>query len=188
MTIIRSWPRWRVLAAIAIACSAALVPAVAQAASASHAHPATPARPQTAECASGNTYVWLALAANGALGTIYYPVEFTNTGSHSCWLEGFPGVSAVTGSGRALGPAAGRFSATPHRVTLKPNQTAHAALGIIDVGGGTIAGCHLATAGGLAVYAPNQRRRQLVLNFSFRACKNKVYMHVYPVTSGIGVP
>jgi hypothetical protein len=186
MTIFGSRPRWKVLAAVAFGCSAILAPAVAQAASASHARPVAPASPQTAQCNSGNTYVWLALAANGATGTIYYPVEFTNTGSHSCWLAGFPGVSGLTSSYRILGPAAGRFSATAHRVTLKPRQTAHAVLGIVN--SGFIGGCHAATARALGVYPPNQRQRQVVGSFSFPACKNKVYMHVYPVTPGIGVP
>jgi hypothetical protein len=186
MTIARNLPRWRVLAAVALACSAILAPAVAEAASASHALPAAHARPQTAECNSGDTYVWLALAANGATGTIYYPVEFTNTGSHSCWLRGFPGVSGLSSSYRILGPAAGRFRASAKRVTIKPKQTAHALLGIID--SGFISGCHAATARALGVYPPNQRQKQVVASFSFPACTNKVYMHVYPVTPGIGVP
>src|ERR1700685_271792 len=105
MTIVRSLPRWRVLAAVALACSAILAPAAAEAASASHAPPASHARPQTAECNSGDTYVWLALAADAATGTIYYPVEFTNTGSHSCWLQGFPGVSGLARSSPVLCPA-----------------------------------------------------------------------------------
>lgn len=138
------------------------------------------------QCQSVNTYVWLALAPDGALGTIYYPVEFTNLGSHSCWLYGYPGVAALTATLHQLGPAAGRAGVKPYRVTIKPNQTAHALLGIVE--DGAISGCKQATAAGLQVYPPNQRDKQYVLQFTFPACKNKAYMHVYPVTPGIGVP
>ena len=170
----------RIAAAAVIACVALGLPAVALAAAGSPAHPAIP------RCTDANTLVWLALAPNGALGTIYYPVEFTNVGKASCVLFGYPGVSAVTKSGHQLGPAAGRVPAKRHNVTLKRGQTAHAALGIVS--DGVIAHCKNATGAGLKVYPPNQRGFQFVFNFTFPACKNKVFMHVYPVTPGIGVP
>jgi hypothetical protein len=170
----------RIAAAAAVACVAIGLPAVAFAAASSPSHPATPM------CTGANTLVWLALAPNGAAGTTYYPVEFTNLGSASCVLFGYPGVSAVTKSGRQLGPAAGRFPAKRHNVTLKPGQTAHAALGIVT--DGVIAHCQNATGAGLKVYPPNQRGFQFVFNFTFPVCKNKVFMHVLPVTPGIGVP
>ena len=44
------------------------------------------------------------------------------------------------------------------------------------------------TAAGLQVYPPNQTARQLIHSFTFIACPHKVYLHVYPVTPGIGVP
>jgi hypothetical protein len=170
----------RIIATAAVACAALLVPAVALASS--------PARSQVPACGNGSdsTLVWLALAPNAASGTTYYPVEFANVGTHACTLYGYPGVSAVTGSGKRIGPAAGRFGATPHVVTLQPNQSAHALLGIVT--DGTVRGCHAATGGGLAVYPPGQTVRQVVPDFTFPACTNKVFMHVYPVTPGIGVP
>jgi hypothetical protein len=177
-------PRRRALAvgAAAIACLAVLAPAVALAAQDS------PAAPQAAQqCTSDNTYVWFALAPNGTLGPIYYPIEFTNTGSSACWLEGYPGVSAAGGSTyRDVGRPAGRLAAKPHRVVIGRDQTAHAELGIIP--NGFIAGCHSVNASGLAVFAPNQTLRQLVTSFTFSVCKNKVSLHVFPVTPGIGVP
>jgi hypothetical protein len=170
----------RIAVAAAIACAAIGLPTVALAAASS------PSRPAVAKCTAAHIYVWLALAPNGAAGTIYYPVEFTNLGSSSCVLFGYPGVSAVSKTAVQLGPAAGHFKATRHNVTLKPGQTAHAALGIVDPG--FIGSCHKATADGLRVYPPNFRASQLVFNFSFGVCKNKVFMRVYPVTPGIGVP
>jgi Protein of unknown function (DUF4232) len=172
--------RYRYLAGAAavVAAGAIVLPAVAQ---------ASPARPEAVrQCSAAETYVWLALAPNGAAGTIYYPVEFTNMGSRACWLYGYPGVSGLTSRGRRVGPAAGRFTSTPRRVTIGASQTVHALLGIVE--DGVIAGCRAVTAAGLGVYPPGQRSQQQIGDFSFPACSNKVYMHVYPVQPGIGVP
>ncbi len=173
-----------ILAAAVVACTAGVVPAVALASSDGHQ------AASVAECQSSDTYVWLALAQNGAAGSLYYPVEFTNVGSQSCWLYGYPGVAAVNSAQHQVGPAASRVSATPHKVTLKRDQTAHALLQITEAD--IIGGCHVKTitglGAGLQVYPPNQKQRQIVPDFEFQACTNKVYLHVYPVTPGIGVP
>ncbi len=177
-------PNLRVLTVAVVACVGILLPTVALASS--DGHPAASAP----ECTSADTYVWLALAQSGAAGSLYYPVEFTDVGSHACWLAGYPGVSAVNTKGRQVGPAASRIGTAPRRVTLKPDQTAHAMLGFTETG--LIGGCHVATVSGLGaglkVYPPNQRQPQYVPDFSFQACTNVVYLHVYPVTPGIGVP
>jgi hypothetical protein len=177
-TILRS-ARGRMLAAAVIACAAAGVPAVALASSSA---------PAVKPCTAPDTYVWFGLAPNGAAGTIYYPVEFSNTGSKTCTLRGFPGVAAITKSGKQLGKAAARFTVAVHTVTLKPNQTAHALIGIIDDPAGVVSGCHGATAYGFQVYPPGQARKQLITDFGYPACTNKVFMHLYPVQSGVGVP
>jgi Protein of unknown function (DUF4232) len=166
------------IAAIAAACAAIAVPAIALA-SVGGKSAATP------HCTSTNTFVWLALAPNGAAGTIYYPLEFTNLGSATCTLTGYPGVAAINGAGHKLGPAAVRVGAPVHTLTLKAHQTVHAVLGIEETGA---VGCHAVTAAGLQVYPPNQKGRQVVASFTFMACPHKVYLRIYPVTPGIGVP
>ncbi len=172
--------RMLAVAAAALACSAAVLPAAAQAVPDSHASPQAP------RCSAANTYVWLALSPSGAAGTIYYPIEFTNLGSRTCWLSGFPTVYGVSRSGKTIGPAAGRLIMPARPIVLRKNQTAHALVGIVEPG--IIAGCHAVTAAGLAVYPPGQTRRQLVESFTFSACSNRVYMHAGPVQAGIGVP
>ncbi len=169
----------RLLAAV-VACVAIGVPAVALASSGARSVAATP------QCTAGSTYVWLALAPNGAASTIYYPVEFTNLGSTKCTLSGYPGVAAIGKSGTQLGPAARRLKNTVHTITLKPHQTAYALLGIEEAT--IVGGCHTATAFGLQVYPPNQTVKQIVTSFTFSACSNKVDLYVYPVKAGIGVP
>ncbi len=166
------------LLAAAVACLAIGIPAIALASSGSR----SAASPR---CTAARTYVWLALSPNGAAGTIYYPVEFTNLGSTTCTLSGYPGVAAINGADHKLGGAATRIGVTAHTVTLRPHQTAHALLGIEETGA---VGCHAVTAAGLQVYPPNQKVRQIVGSFTFQACRHKVYLRVYPVTPGIGVP
>ncbi|HXB49475.1 MAG TPA: DUF4232 domain-containing protein [Streptosporangiaceae bacterium] len=178
MVNLKASVRVRLAAAAAVACLAAGVPAVALASS---SVPATP------RCNASNTYVWFGLSPNGAAGSIYYPVEFTNVSSNACTLTGYPGVSAISKSAHQIGLAATRAnSVTVHTVTVKPDQTVHAMLGIVEPG--LITACHNAAADGLKVYPPNEKSRKLVLNFTFTACKNKPFLRVYPVTPGIGVP
>ena len=46
-------------------------------------------------CTAFGLGAWVAVGqGNGAAGTIYYPLEFTNLSGHTCSLFGFPGVSA----------------------------------------------------------------------------------------------
>jgi hypothetical protein len=171
--------RRRLAAAAAVACAAIGIPAGALAASAPHSA-------AVAQCNNNDTYAWFADAPNGTAGYIYYQVEFTNTGSKSCTLYGYPGVSAVNGKDKQLGPAARRNGGTRHTVTLKPHQTASATLGILPPG--FISGCKTATAAGFRIYPPNETGGQLALNLSFSVCKNKRTLTIAPVTSGIGVP
>jgi hypothetical protein len=168
-----------IFAAAVLAGAAVAVPAAALASSGQHAA-------SVAKCSNSNTYAWLALAPNAAAGTTYYPIEFTNTGKSSCTLYGYPGVQGLASASKTVGPAASRVTQTRKTVTLAPGQTAHATLGIVVAG--NIAGCQSAAASGLQVYAPNETRKQIITNFSFTACKNKIYLHVYPVQSGLGLP
>jgi hypothetical protein len=168
----------RLLTAL-IACVAIGVPAVALASSGARTLAAAP------QCRTAHTHVWLALSPNGAAGTIYYPVEFTNLGSAACTLSGYPGVAAIDSAGHELGHPAVRVTVTAHTITLRPNQTVHAMLGIEETGA---VGCHTVTAFGLQVYPPNQKVRQLVTSFTFSACRHRIYLRIYPVTRGIGVP
>jgi hypothetical protein len=61
----------------------------------------------------------------GTAGTLYRPLVFTNTGGRSCTIQGFPGVSFVTGDdGHQVGEAAMRVDPKGPPVTLKPGDTA----------------------------------------------------------------
>jgi hypothetical protein len=74
-------------------------------------------------------------AANGAAGTIFYPLDFTNASSSTCTMYGYPGVAFVSSPGDAQvgAPARRRPPTAPALVTLAPGATAHATLAVSDV-------------------------------------------------------
>jgi Protein of unknown function (DUF4232) len=129
--------------------------------------------------------------ADGAAGSTYYPLDFTNTSAASCELYGYPGVSFVTtpaGTGRQIGAAALRGTAFAKvAVTLAPGQTAHAWLKVAEAGNYPASSCQPATAGGLRVYPPGQTEAGYV-SHRFSACSSgrATLLTVLPVRSGKG--
>lgn len=96
--------------------------------------------------------------ANGAAGSIYYPLDFTNTSGEACTMFGYPGVSFVSGiAGRRLGGSALRNATfAPHTVLLSPGATAHASMQVIVAQNYPASTCKPATAHWLRVYPPDQ--------------------------------
>ena len=132
--------------------------------------------------------IWLGLNPDGAAaGTTWYPLEFSNVGfrTHTCWIAGAPHVWAVNSSNAQIGPRASRAGRAT-RITLRPGQTAHALLGIVQ--SGFIAGCASTTGAGLEVTLPGQNASQPIESFTFPACTNKVFMHAEAVRAGVGIP
>jgi hypothetical protein len=81
------------------------------ASSSTHTPAATSAPVQTSapnshpECTTAALEVWLGIGVGGgAMGSTYYPMEFTNVSAHACNLTGYPGVSAY-GGGHSGSPA-----------------------------------------------------------------------------------
>lgn len=172
----------RLAAAAAAACCGIALPAAALAVPGQAARQA----PAIGTCKSFNTAVWLGLGnGGGAAGTTFYPLEFSNVGRRTCTLFGYPGVSAVTRTGGQIGLAA-THSGRKRLVTLRPGQTAHAILGIIQAG--NIAGCHIRHGALLKVFAPGQRAAQTITGFTFTACTNKGVLRVNAVRAGTGIP
>jgi hypothetical protein len=94
--------------------------------------------------------------ANGAAGTIYYTLRLTNTSETSCYQDGYPGVSFVSGAnGHQIGAPATRVAGVLQKVTLAPGQAAAATLGIVEAANYGPA-CQITSAQGLRVYPPNQ--------------------------------
>ena len=97
--------------------------------------------------------------ANGTAGTTFYPLQFLNTGKTSCTLSGYPGVSAVTSSGKQIGNPASRNNAKFQTVTLAPGKQQSASVGIVDTGNFYPSTCAPVTAAGLKIFPPNQASR-----------------------------
>lgn len=82
---------------------------------------------------------------------------FTNTGGRTCTLQGFPGVSFVTGnSGQQVGQAASRSGSLGAAVTLHPGDSTSAPLSITSTGPYSAADCQQVDTRGLRVYPPNE--------------------------------
>jgi Protein of unknown function (DUF4232) len=142
-------------------------------------------------CTASDLGVWLAVGqGNGTAGTTYYPLEFTNLSHHTCYLFGYPGVSALGRNGNQLGSPADRGSLRGARiVNVAPGATAHTLLGYHDVVVGTAPGCHqVSSAVELRVYPPNQRSATFAA-FSFEVCSHRgpIFMSIQePIVPGVG--
>ena len=108
-------------------------------------------------CATSGLSVTLG-ASNGAAGSVYQTIVFTNTSGATCTLFGYPGVSLVSAPPYTLiGLAAQRSSTTPvTTVTLAAGATASAVLRVVDALNFGSATCGPTKAAFLRVYPPNQ--------------------------------
>lgn len=124
---------------------------------ATSASAATAAPSSISQCSTSQLAAWVnADSADGTAGTTFYHLDLTNTGHRTCWLYGWPGVSAANWAGHQLGvPAARRSDARPRIVNVAPGGTAHATLGYVDVQ--LSPACNPATAAYLRVYPPGNR-------------------------------
>lgn len=134
-------------------------------------------------CATSGIDNWLDSQGNGAAGSVYYQLKFTNLSGRACTLVGYPGVSAVNLAGHQVGEAASRTAATAHVVTLAKGATATATLQVNDTGLFTPSACGAVTAAGFRVYAPNATNSD-VIPFPVLTCsKTAVSLHISPVVA-----
>ncbi|MDR3034095.1 MAG: DUF4232 domain-containing protein [Kitasatospora sp.] len=126
-----------------------------------------------------------------AAGTSYVALDFTNISSHSCDLFGFPGVSFRTGNpGSVIGaPASRQTTFGPETVSLASGATAHAWLGLVDVGNFSPSACGPVTAHWLKIYPPDQFTA-LYTEFTAQVCSKKVTtstpLLILPIRPGAG--
>jgi hypothetical protein len=142
----------------------------------------------SAACATSAMSVKLG-QGNGAAGSTYVPIEFTNTSRSACTLFGYPGVSFVTGlNGSQVGAAAHRDSTQPAQaVTLAPGAVAHATLQIVDAENFPLATCKIKSVNMLKVYPPNQTA-PVFLSYSSKTCSGTTIevLNIQNVTAGSG--
>jgi hypothetical protein len=136
-------------------------------------------------CTVADLAVWVnANSENGAAGTIYYHLDFTNTSRGTCHLYSYPGVSAANGAGKQLGVAAIRTAGVPATyVNIPAGGTAHSVLGYVDAQ--LSRSCKPATATLLKVYPPDDHGARDAF-FPLPVCTTKTWdLRVWRIQPGV---
>lgn len=109
--------------------------------------------------------------AGGGAGSVYLELILTNSGTGSCLLQGFAGVSLTAeATGEPIGaPAVRDLSSSAAAVVLAPGQAGTATLRYTQAG--NHAGCTRVQAAGLRVYPPEERASLFVAD-PLEACSN----------------
>jgi hypothetical protein len=126
--------------------------------------------------------------AQGAAGSTYQVIDFTNISNATCTLYGYPGVSLAGGKPvTQIGLAAAESHATPRKlITLPPGAVANAVLQIAHAVNFPAAKCHPVTADYLQIYPPNQTT-PAYLHYSSQTCAKPVQvLTVSVVQAGSG--
>src|SRR5262245_45816415 len=123
----------RRLAAAIVGCCAILLPGAALAAPSAPTAPArSAAHAVVPGCETPGLVIWLNTDGDAAAGSVFYNLEFTNLSGHSCTLNGFPFINAVSLTGSLLGHRAVFTGGPAHQVTLDNGQTVKARLQIVN--------------------------------------------------------
>ena len=139
-------------------------------------------RGTTSVCATSALKVSLG-PANGAAGTVFYPLNFVNTSKLGCTLRGYPGVTAVTSSGKQIGSPASPIASSYKAVTLLPGKAQSALVGIVETGNFSPSQCAPVTAAGLKVAPPGQSKA-VTIKKTFSTCSSTsvISLTVRPVS------
>jgi Protein of unknown function (DUF4232) len=126
--------------------------------------------------------------AQGTSNTTYQVIDFTNRGSLSCILDGYPGVNLAGGTPVApIGlPAAHNDFAKAKEIVLQPGAVANALLQITDAHTYSTAKCGPVQAQYLVIYLPDNAAAAK-LAYGTTACSRAVRMlQVSGVSDGTG--
>jgi uncharacterized protein DUF4232 len=143
-----------------------LVVVPASAASASSAVP---------RCRQGGASLRVSLGeSDGAAGSIFVPIKFRNLTSHSCYLDGHPGVSYVGARGGQIGHPAIRTDSARY-VVLKPGGTATATLRVVQYL--NFPNCNVARVNGLRIYPPGSTGSDFIA-WAGKTCTNQQILSI----------
>jgi len=127
--------------------------------------------------------------SQGAAGSVYQVIDFTNIGSSTCTLYGFPGVSFTTGtsSSQVAGlPAAEDHTTARQLITLAPGATGNALLRIVNAENYPASRCNPVSTTYIQVYPPNQTTAAYIA-YKSQTCTKKIrILTVSAVRSGAG--
>ena len=126
--------------------------------------------------------------SQGAAGSIYQVLDFSNISDVTCTLYGFPGVSLAGGSPvKQIGLAAAEDHTSPRLlITLAPGAVANSLLRIVQAANFPPSRCDLKNATYLQIYPPNQTT-PVYLKYKAQACAKAVQiLTVSVVKAGSG--
>ena len=108
-------------------------------------------------CKSSELKLTFGHDSDHAMQKTYTSLQFTNVGQRTCTLQGFPGVSYVTGdSGQQVGLPANRTGNLGPVVTLRPGASTNAGLVMTNPDPYPADQCKQVDVRGLRVYPPNE--------------------------------
>jgi hypothetical protein len=150
----------RTAVAVALAAAALLV---AAAPLASAAPPATQSRAAAPACKTSQLVIWI-FNGQGAAGSFYYELNFTNLGGSTCTMRGFPKVFGVDLQGKRVGLDFAHEPGKQKLVTLPGggSETATATLRVVEAGNFSPAECHPTKIAGVRVVPPGQSASKVV--------------------------
>jgi Protein of unknown function (DUF4232) len=113
--------------------------------------------------------------SEGAAGSIYQVIDFTNISGQTCTIFGYPGVALAAGTPvTQVGAAATRSTAAAAAlVTLAPGATGNALLRITQALNYDPSKCHPVATSYLQIYPPNQTT-PVYLAYNSTGCKTSV--------------
>ena len=123
-------------------------------------------------CAAASLAGRIEAGSGGAAGSVIVHLVLENTGSTTCTVQGWPGVSFVGGgTGKQIGAAAAAEKSSPHpTVTLAPGKTAVAPLKIVRAENYSAGDCSPQTPDGFRVYPPGSKQSLFVKDTDYQAC------------------
>ncbi|MER6980920.1 DUF4232 domain-containing protein [Streptomyces carpinensis] len=127
-------------------------------------------------CTTGDLYPSMG-RKDAAAGSLYWPVQMTNTSTSTCALRGYPGVSVLNTSHGQIGPAASRTGEKYGTIKVAPGRTVTA---VVRTANGPVGGPCNPTGTYLRIYPPASTKAILV-PASLRTCSG--LFTVGPVTA-----
>lgn len=123
-------------------------------------------------CATDELSAKLTAGQGAGAGSMYPYLVLTNTGTRTCLERGYPGVS-FRASGKQIGAPANRDeSVSPVSIWLKPGESAHSQLRIVNVQAFDSSACRAKPADALLVFPPDQTASLSIDAKGYTGCEN----------------